>query len=101
MFRKLTKEEYALTIKGIHKQKKEIMELKETEDIYKLRKEYLKVKHEYEAAALPYNAKMEDEEVDKTLKAIQDKIIGSQKSIEQMEKHITEGVEIRENNQSG
>ena len=95
--RKLTKEEEILTKKGIEKLKKEIIELEETKIVFSAREKFIKAKHEYEKLAIPFNSKIEIEEVNKTLNTISEQLETKIYSINEMNKHLKVGVQEKEN----
>lgn len=94
--RQLNPEEKVMTVKGIIKVKKDLVDLKETLTIQDARKRYLKAKQEFETIATPYNRKIENDETQKIIDTLKEQIKLKEYSLTEMEKHIKFGVQEKE-----
>ena len=97
MKRKLTNEEYEQTEKGISRVKKEIKDLGEQIAVLSIHQEYRDKKREYEDFVRPHNRKREDHELKTAMNAATAQMKDAQDNLKAMQKHLEEGVDVKEN----
>ena len=101
MKRQLDKKEKELTLKGLKRNEEELRDLKEALSNTKIHKEFIEQKRKYEDTMRPYNRKNEDKEIDKTIKGYEGEIKMREEVINDVQKQLKEGIEVKEKKPCG
>lgn len=96
MKRKLTKEEIALSQKGIEMRKKQLSEVKEQLEYVQANFLLYKAKQRHEDETRAYVRKTEQKSFDDTFAAIKEKMAEHEAVIRDLQSQIKDGVEIKE-----
>jgi len=95
MKRPLNKIEKKLTKEGLEKREKEIIDLTETLNIHNKQKEFIKAKIEYEDLIVPYNRKVDEQNLKTRMEKIEEDIKLAELDIINLKSQLSEGVEVK------
>jgi CRISPR/Cas system-associated exonuclease Cas4 (RecB family) len=97
MKRQLTETEKELTLKGIEKNKEQLINLNNSLEIMQLHKEFLIKKRAYEDKVRPFNREKEDLEIENSIVGYNAEIKLKEDIIKELNNQLNEGVEMKEN----
>ena len=96
VLRELTEKEREMTIKGIAYRKELLVQAQEALDMSEVHRQFVNQKREYEDRVRPFNRANEDKQINNTIKENSAEVKINQEVIDELERQLKEGVEVKE-----